>query len=150
MCIRDSLKEVTDSYGSQIALSLDLRGEEIQVEGWLQSGGKSIFSLFGELVNCRIGCMIVTDIERDGALEGVNLGKIKQLLEKASFPLIYSGGISTLDDIRAVASLRDQVAYSMLNGVIIGKALYEGKIQLREALKLAQGGQIHGSSQTLP
>ena len=129
------LKEISKAWGGQIALSLDLRGEEVQVEGWRRGGGKSIFELFGELESLKVACVIVTDIERDGTLSGMNIQKFRRLLERSPFPLILSGGIASLEDIRSLVSL----GADKLQGIIIGKALYEGSIPLGEALRLAQG-----------
>lgn len=129
------LKAVTESYGNRIVLSLDLRGDQVQIEGWLKSAGKSVFELWRELAPYRIQAFVVTDIERDGTLTGMNLEKIQDLLEKSGRPLILSGGISSLEDVRALAQLRS----TKLQGVIIGKALYEGKIDLKAALNLARG-----------
>lgn len=129
------LEEITKAYGRQIALSLDLRKEEVQVEGWLRSGGKSVFDLFGELKEVSMACVIITDIERDGTLAGINLPKFQRLLERSPFPLILSGGVTSLEDIRSLVSLKA----TRLQGVIIGKALYEGAISFKEALRLAEG-----------
>ncbi len=129
------LKQVSQAHGPNIALSLDLRGEAVQVEGWLRSGGKSVFDLLGELKEVSVACLIITDIEREGTLTGINLPKFQRLLERSPFPVIFSGGITSLEDIRSLVSLKAK----RLDGIIIGKALYEGAVDLREALSLAQG-----------
>lgn len=133
------MKDVTKSYGRNIALSFDLRGEEVQIEGWLRGGKKSIFELLPELDQYAIQCVIVTDIERDGTLGGMNFTKMKRLLEKSPLPVILSGGVGSLEDIRSVASLWNQTPTGRLDGLIIGKALYEGKVKLSEALRIIQG-----------
>lgn len=129
------LKGITQSYGERIAVSLDLKGEEIQIEGWIKGGGKSVFDLFHELSGYRIGCVVITDIEKDGTLMGIDLPKIERLLQASPFPIIYSGGISSFEDVRSLFSLEERVRPDRLEGVIIGKALYEGKVNLREAIQ---------------
>lgn len=127
------LEDVTESFGERIALSLDIRGEEIQIEGWLKGMGKSIFDFLSELKPYRVGCLVVTDIDRDGTLAGINLTKIKRLLEASSFRMILSGGVQALEDLRSLVSLQ----MDCLDGVIIGKALYEKRLALAEAVRLA-------------
>lgn len=128
------LSEITQSYDRRIALSLDLRGEEVQIEGWLKGAGRSIFDLYRELKNYPVDCLIITDIEKDGTLTGINQERISRVLEKAPFPVILSGGVASLDDIRNLVSLKS----GRLKGVIVGKALYEDRLDLKTALSLAQ------------
>ena len=132
------LKKISGSYANRIALSLDLRGEEVQIEGWLKGGGKTVTELMKDLRRYPIGCLIVTDIEKDGTLTGINLPWMRRLLEISPFPLICSGGITSLEDIRWLASLRDKEEGRRLEGIIIGKALYEGRIDLKKALDIIQ------------
>ena len=108
-----------------------MRGDEVRVEGWLKKGAESIYGLFARLQEYSLGCLIVTDIERDGTLQGVNLDKVKRLLGAAPHPLILSGGVGLMEDIKSLTSLKDR----KLEGVIIGKALYEERINLVEALR---------------
>lgn len=129
------LKRVCEGHGSQLALSLDFRGEEIQVEGWMRPGGKKVEEVFEELRPYRIQRLIVTDIERDGTLTGINLEKINHLLEKSPFPIILSGGVASLEDIRALAATPSP----RLDGVIVGKALYENRLDLKKGLQAARG-----------
>ncbi len=128
------LKEITKAYGEKLGLSLDLRGEQVQIEGWLKEGGSSVFELFRELSRVRVACVVVTDIERDGMLSGINLEKMERILATSPHPVIVSGGVSTLEDVRGLISLKAP----KLIGAIIGKALYEGKINLKEALRVAR------------
>ncbi len=129
------LKEVTEAFPGKIMLSLDLKGEKVQIEGWLKPTGLTVFELLNELRKYRIHSLVVTDIERDGMLQGLNLEKMKKIAEKTEWPFILSGGVSSLEDIRAISKLR----LKNLEGVITGKALYEGKMDLKEALSLARG-----------
>jgi phosphoribosylformimino-5-aminoimidazole carboxamide ribotide isomerase len=127
------LREATADFGDRIGLSLDLRGDQVLIEGWLKEGGRTVFELLEQLRGFRVACLVVTDIDRDGTLTGMDLHKMSHLLEETPHPLIVSGGISSLDDLRGLLSLRKR----KLAGAIIGKALYEGRIDLKEALRLA-------------
>ena len=129
------LREVTEAFPAKIMLSLDLRGEKVQIEGWLKSTDSTVFELLNELKKYRIHSLVVTDIERDGMLQGMNLEKIKKIAVKIDRPFILSGGVSSLEDIRTISKLR----LKNLEGVITGKALYEGKLNLKEALRVARG-----------
>lgn len=128
------LQTALSNFGERIALSLDLRGEDIQIEGWQRSGSQSIFDFFKQWGKYRPSVVIVTDIERDGTLGGIDLPKIERILEKSPCPVIISGGVSSLDDIGSLALLKMRIVCGPLEGVIVGKALYEGKLNLREAL----------------
>ena len=116
-------------------LSLDLKGEKVQIEGWLKPTDSTVFEILDELKEFRIHSFVVTDIERDGMLQGLNLDKMKKIAEKTDRPFILSGGVSSLDDIRTISKLR----LKNLEGVITGKAIYEGKMNLEEALGVARG-----------
>ena len=94
--------------------------------------------LLDELRRYRFQGFVVTDIERDGTLRGLNLEKIKKIAGKIDRPMILSGGVSSQDDIRALLNLR----LEKLEGIIIGKALYEERINLKEAFKLVRGERI--------
>jgi len=135
---QDFLKSASKTYGCKLALGIDVKGEEVQVEGWLKGTKKSVFELFREIANHQIGCAIITDIEKDGTLSGLNVTKLRPLLEQAPCPVILSGGIRSLEDIRALVCMEEQVGCAGLNGAIIGKALYEGRINLGAALRLAR------------
>jgi phosphoribosylformimino-5-aminoimidazole carboxamide ribotide isomerase len=132
------LANVTAKAPQKIVLSLDLRREEIQVEGWLKGSKKSVFDFFKELRPFAISCLVITDIDRDGMLSGIDLTKTKRMIEEAPFPVIVSGGVGSPDDIQALSNLERQMKEpSKLEGVIIGKALYEGRVELKNALKMA-------------
>lgn len=128
------LNKMTESPRHRIAASLDLRGEEVWIEGWSEKARRSVFELFRELKPYHLDCVIVTDIERDGTLAGLNLEKIGRLLKSCPFGMIVSGGVKVLDDIQNLLSLHSK----QLKGVILGKALYEGSLNLREAVNLTQ------------
>lgn len=129
----DFAEKAFQTFGTRLAVSLDVRGTEVQVEGWLRGSGKTVFDVFQELSRFSFHCAVVTDIAQDGTLGGVNLQKARQWLEAAPFPLILSGGVASMEDIRALSLLPSQ----RLDGVIVGKALYEKRVDLREALAVA-------------
>ena len=133
------LEEVTETHAGRIALSLDLRGEEVQVEGWTKGARTSVFDLFPRLAGHSVECVIVTDIERDGTLSGLNLSKMSKVLKNSPFPVIFSGGVSALNDILLVASIGSDEGVGNLEGIIVGKALYEGKIDLKKAIEKVCG-----------
>lgn len=129
------LEEAIKTHGKRIALSLDIQGDEVRVEGWLKKGAESIYDVFGRLEEYfSLGCLIVTDIDRDGTLQGINVSKVKRLLEASPLPVILSGGVSSMEDVRSMAALKER----KLEGVIIGKALYEERVNLGEALRLGR------------
>ena len=127
------IRTVTQKYPGRLALSLDIQGEEIRIEGWLKAGARSIFELFPVLEDLPLSCLIVTDIERDGVMQGINVEKIASIIRKSPHPVIAAGGVSSLEQIVALREeLRDTHRF---DGVIIGKALYEGKIDLRKTME---------------
>lgn len=137
---RAFLAETVHAAPERVALSIDLWGEEARVEGWLKGSGKSIFELFEELRGLPISCLIVTDIEKDGTLTGINLPKMRRVLEKSPFPILCSGGIASLEDLQSLLLLKKDPLGERLEGVIVGKALYEGRLDLREALRIVREG----------
>jgi phosphoribosylformimino-5-aminoimidazole carboxamide ribotide isomerase len=124
------IKEVADRHGKNLALSLGVRDEEIQIQGWLRSGKKTLTGLFHELKDLSLACVVMTDIARDGTLRGLNITKVRQWLNQTPWPIIVSGGVATLDDLKSLVALHNP----RLEGVIIGKALYERRFSLGEAL----------------
>lgn len=126
------LKEAVSRYDEMVGLSLDVRDEEVQIEGWLKPAQKNLFEYLKSLKNYPIRLIVVTDIERDGTLKGINLTKIQRIVSSSPCPVIISGGISSLEDMRSLHAIEEK-AGNRLSGVIIGKALYEGKLTLKEA-----------------
>lgn len=124
------LKEMTDTYGERIAVSIDIRNGLVAVRGWEKETNITLTYFLERLAPTGIGTIIVTDISRDGTLEGSNRDLYRRISESYSMKLIASGGVSGIDDIRA---LKEQGLY----GAIIGKAYYEGRISIRKALEVA-------------
>ena len=128
------IREASMVLTNKMAISLDVRDDQVQVEGWLKSGEKSVHELMKEITDYQLSCIIVTDIEKDGTLTGVNIEKVKRLLKDSSHPIVVSGGVRNIDDIRKLSKLAREFPSGKLDGVIIGKALYENQIDLREAM----------------
>lgn len=120
---------VITRFGERIAVGLDVRGHTLAARGWTQDGGNLFETL--ERLN-RDGCAryVVTDVKKDGTLQGPNLDLLKEVCAATSSPVIASGGVSTLDDLRALRALTE----IGVEGSIVGKALYAGAFTLQEAL----------------
>ena len=125
-----------ERFGDRIAVGLDVRGHTLSARGWTKDGG-DLWETLARLN--RVGCSryVVTDVGRDGMLNGPNLELLEQVCAATDAPVIASGGVSTLQDI---ANLRELVPLGV-EGAIVGKALYAGKFTLEEALEVAQGVQ---------
>jgi phosphoribosylanthranilate isomerase len=121
-----------EEYGDKIAVGLDVRGTTLAARGWTKEGGE-LFDVLARLD--RDGCAryVVTDVTKDGALRGPNLDLLRSVCELTDKPVVASGGVSSLDDIRAIASLSG----IGIEGAIVGKALYVGAFTLPEALDIA-------------
>jgi phosphoribosyl isomerase A len=119
-------------HGDRIAVGLDVRGTTLAARGWTQEGGE-LFEVLDRLD--RDGCAryVVTDVTKDGTLRGPNLDLLREVCAHTERPVVASGGISGLDDIRALAALVEHG----VEGAIVGKALYAGAFTLEEALDIA-------------
>jgi len=116
-------------HGAQrIAVSIDASGDEVRVEGWKKGSGISPMDLARDMYGLGVRVVILTDIQRDGTQEGVDLTLAKQLREELALQVIVAGGVASLDDLR-------QVREAGLQGAITGRALYEGRFLLEEALE---------------
>jgi phosphoribosylanthranilate isomerase len=118
-------------HGDRIAVGLDVRGTTLAARGWTQDGGE-LFDVLERLD--RDGCAryVVTDVRRDGTLTGPNLDLLRDVCARTAAPVVASGGVSSLDDLRALAGLADVG----VEGAIVGKALYAGAFTLPEALRV--------------
>ncbi len=123
------VQKVCRRWPSRIVLGLDLRNGAIMVRGWTAKSDISPEELLGRMADYGIDTVILTDISRDGLLAGPNVGLTRTIIEKTSMKVIASGGVSSLEDIR-------QLKDAGCDGVILGRALYDGNISLKDALKL--------------
>ena len=124
--------EVITGHGDRIAIGLDVRGSRLAARGWTREGG-DLYETLDRLNAAGCARYVVTDVGRDGMLSGPNLDLLRRVCERTGAPIVASGGISSLADIRAVAKL----VPAGVEGAIIGTALYVGNFTLDEALDAA-------------
>jgi phosphoribosylanthranilate isomerase len=120
---------VVGEYGDRVAIGLDVRGRTLSARGWTRDGG-DLFEVMERLNRAGCARYVVTDIRRDGTMTGPNLDLLREVCANTDAPVIASGGVSTLDDLRALATL-ESVG---VEGVIAGKALYAGAFTVAQAL----------------
>ena len=130
------LEEACRRFERRILLGIDARGGYLSVEGWTQATSLRAVDFAKEVSHYPLGGIIYTDISRDGMLKGPNLHALGEMAKATSLPLIASGGISSLEDVRAIMALEGKGVIAM----IIGKALYSGRIDLTEAIALTRAG----------
>lgn len=135
IAVRDPelVKEACRQYGERIVVGIDAKGGEVAVDGWGISGGVQATELAKRMADVGVARIIYTDISRDGTLKGVNVESTVELARAAGIPVIASGGVAGMDDVYRVAASPE------IEGMIIGKALYTGKIDLAQALCAAEG-----------
>ena len=133
----DFTRAACGAYPGRVALGIDARHGRVAVEGWAEESDILAVDLARRFEDAGASAIVYTDIERDGALKGVNFAATAELASQVSLPVIASGGVSTLDDIAAL----QQRAETGIEGVIIGRALYDGRIDARSALALVAEGQ---------
>lgn len=121
-----------ERFGDAIAVGLDVRGETLAARGWTKEGG-NLWDVLARLEDAGCARYVVTDVTRDGMLNGPNLELLQSITERTGKPVVASGGISSLDDLRALRTL----VPSGVEGAIVGKALYAGKFTLEEAIGVA-------------
>jgi len=127
------VKQACGLFPGQIVVGADAYGDDIATEGWVEKSGRSVIDLIQEFEDDGLAAVIYTDINRDGTGEGLNMENTIKLAESISIPVIASGGVGSLKDVEAV-----KAAYKVgVEGMIIGKALYDGRIDPLDALKAA-------------
>jgi phosphoribosylformimino-5-aminoimidazole carboxamide ribotide isomerase len=129
------MREACNRYPSRVALGIDARDGMVAIEGWKVTTTTDVRTLVEGFATLPLAAIIYTDIHRDGMQTGVNIEATRRLLESTSIPVIASGGVATLADVEALLPLVDLG----LLGVITGRAIYNGTLDLREALALARG-----------
>ena len=128
------LKEAAKMFEGRIAVGADAKGGMIAAEGWLEVSSVPVVELAKRFEDCGVAVIVYTDISRDGALTGVNAKATAKLAQEINIPVIASGGVSGIEDIRACARL----AHLGIDGVITGRALYDGSLSLHDAIEVAQ------------
>lgn len=126
------VKEACENYPGKIALGLDSKNKKVALEGWSESSSVSEIELIKKYEDVGISHIIYTDISRDGLLSGLNIQNLQYILSLTRINIIASGGVSCEEDL---IKLKKIEAFN-LNGVICGKAIYEGRIKIDEAIKI--------------
>jgi phosphoribosylformimino-5-aminoimidazole carboxamide ribotide isomerase len=121
------------AYPGRVAVGLDHRGGEVRLRGWEEGAGVDVIDLLPLVTVPGVAAVIVTAIERDGRLVGPDVEGLSRVLAMTDVPVIASGGVAGLQDLRVLADLRS--GGHGLAGVIVGKALYEGRFGIDEALR---------------
>ena len=124
------LKAALARYGEKIAVGIDIKDGFVAIRGWTEKSRWEAMDFCGHMENLRVKTLICTDISRDGAMEGTNRDLYRTLTRELDLQIIASGGVSTIEDVKALASMD-------LHGAIIGKAYYTGAINLAEAIEVA-------------
>ncbi len=125
--------KVIKKYGEKIAVSLDVRGETLAARGWVREGG-NLYEAITRLASAGCAMFIVTDISKDGTLQGPNFELLEKVCKFSQVPVIASGGVSSLADLKKLISMQD----IGIKGAIVGKALYEGAFTVEEALAVVK------------
>jgi phosphoribosylformimino-5-aminoimidazole carboxamide ribotide isomerase len=128
----DLVKAAARVYPGRVAVGLDAREGKIAVEGWSQTSTLSALEVARRFEDAGVAAIVYTDVNRDGMLQGLNLDATIALAEKVSLPVIASGGLASLADVRALLEPRAQ----KLQGAIAGRALYDGRLDATAALSL--------------
>jgi phosphoribosylformimino-5-aminoimidazole carboxamide ribotide isomerase len=131
------VKDAARAFPGRIAVALDARDGKVAVEGWAATSELSALDLARRFEDAGVTALVYTDVSRDGMLEGLNLDATIVLAEKVSLPVIASGGLASLDDVRALLGPRAQ----KLQGAVAGRALYDGRLDAAKALALLRGAQ---------
>lgn len=132
VAVRDPalVREAAQKFPGKVAVGIDAKGGKVAVEGWAETSELSVVELAKRFEGAGVAAIIYTDIDRDGVLAGINWASTLALAEAVSIPVIASGGLASMDDIRTLA----RPEYRVLEGAISGRALYDGRIDSREAL----------------
>lgn len=127
----DFLKEALSVYGEKIAVGVDIKDGFVAIKGWTEKSEYSGIDFCKKMQDLGVKTIICTDISKDGAMKGTNRQLYKQLQDELDINIIASGGVSSIEDVKALASMN-------LYGAIIGKAYYTGAIDFREALEVSR------------
>jgi len=133
----DVVVRACKDYPGRIAVGIDAKGGKVAVEGWAETSELSAIELARRFEHVGVAAIIYTDIDRDGILKGLNLQSTAELARAVKIPVIASGGLASIDDIKALL----QPEHAMLEGAIAGRALYDGRIETKEALALIAAAQ---------
>ena len=131
------VKQAASAFPGRVVVGLDARDGRVAVEGWAATAELSALELARRFEDAGVAAIVYTDVARDGMLKGLNLDSTIALAEAVSIPVIASGGLASIDDVRSLLTPRAQ----KLAGAIVGRALYDGRLDAAEALKLIRTAQ---------
>lgn len=132
----DLVREAGRLFPGSVAVGIDAKGGKVAVEGWAETSELTAIDLASKFEDAGIAAIIYTDIDRDGILTGINWPSTLELANSVNIPVIASGGLASMDDI----SQMTKPEYSILEGAISGRALYDGRIDAGEALAVLRAG----------
>lgn len=125
-------EKICKKYPNRVGISLDVEGNKLKTRGWVEDSGKTIDEILPKLKNAGCAFVIFTDIERDGMHSELNFTEVERLAKLSPLPLIAAGGVSTLESVKRLLPLSK---VSNLVGIISGRAIYEGTLNLQEAMQ---------------
>ena len=125
------LRSAIEKYGEKIAVGADVKDGMVAIKGWLEKSEYSTDAFFEKMCSLGVKTVICTDISKDGAMRGTNRELYRALSEKYNVDIVASGGVSSIEDVKALSDMN-------LYGAIIGKAYYIGAIDLKEAIKISE------------
>ena len=129
------VKKACKAFPKQIVVAIDARRGKVAIEGWTRSTSMQAIELAKQFEDSGVAAINYTDIERDGMQTGPNIAETQRIAEAVSIPVIASGGVSTIDDIKNVLPLEA----TGVAGIIVGKALYSGSLDIKKAIALTKG-----------
>ena len=132
------LKALTRDYPKRIILGLDLKNGNVATSGWTKGTDIRGTDLLRSYANLDLGSIITTDISKDGTLKGPNIKELKEISESSPFDVVASGGIGSIADLISIIPLK---SYGV-TGTIVGRSLYDGQINLKEAIKVMKGADL--------
>ncbi len=128
----DLVRQAAKMFPDQVAVGIDAKGGRVAVEGWAETSELTVIDMARRFVDAGVAAIIYTDIDRDGILTGINWPSTLELAKSVTIPVIASGGLASMDDIQKMTD----PAYALLEGAISGRALYDGRIDAKEALAI--------------
>ncbi len=133
------VKEAARKYPGRVAVGLDARDGKVAVEGWAEASELTVLDIARRFEDAGVAAIIYTDIARDGMLKGINWDATIALAEAISIPVIASGGLASMDDIRTLLEPRAR----KLEGAIAGRAIYDGRLDVPEALRMIRDAEAN-------
>jgi phosphoribosylformimino-5-aminoimidazole carboxamide ribotide isomerase len=136
------VKEAARAFPGRVAVGLDARDGKVAVQGWAETSELSVFDIAQRFEDAGVAAVVYTDVTRDGMLKGLNIDATIALADAVSIPVIASGGLASLEDVRALLAPRAR----KLAGAIAGRALYDGRLDAAAALALLRSASQEASA----